>query len=191
MIRHTLATRLAAAVLVAVAMSSAQAATFDLVLSPGDGGWTQMAFQASGHVDQLAGASDLTWSNLSGGNPFQDALQFFAVDVEPIATTSGIQFIGLTFDSDGEAVGQDDLTLRFDDLVFSDDDLGTAWSIRPLALDFALLNPGVYTRSTSAGNLTLTILASPVPWPASAHLLLGGLVCLAAARRGAMRRHGA
>lgn len=183
------ATGLALATSGLLAASPAPAATFDLRLSPTADGLTRLDFTASGRVDTPGAGSDLTWANLIGGNPFDDSLQFARVDVEPIQTVSGIHFIGLTLDSDGDAPpgGQDDLTLRFDALVASDDLLTTATTTRTLNLDFARLNPGAYTRLTGAGELNLTILASPVPLPGTATLMLGGLVWLAVARRRSLR----
>lgn len=170
--------------LAAASVATAQAATFDLVLTPHVDGRTRMAFSAAGSTEGLAAGSDLSWANLIGGDPFDDALQFFDVAIDPIQTFSGISLIGLTLDSDGDIPGgQDDLTLRFDGLVSSDDNLTTGEVVRLLDLDFALLTPGTYTRVTSAGELNLTIGASPVPMPASAHLLLGGLALLAGAVR--------
>ena len=184
MTHDSLVRRLACACAFSVAAAGANAASFDLLLTPTDDGRTQLSFSASGTTEGAGAGSDLTWSNLIGGNPFDDALQFFRVDVDPIETFSGISFIGLTLDSDGGAAsGQDDLTLRFDGLVSSDDNLTTGEAVRLLDLDFALLTPGEYTRVTSAGELSLSILASPVPLPASAHLLLGGLALVAGAVR--------
>ncbi|MCB1997122.1 MAG: hypothetical protein KDG57_14830 [Rhodoferax sp.] len=178
MILDSLVRRLACACACAlsVATTGANAASFDLLLTPTDDGRTLLSFSASGTTEGAGAGSDLTWSNLIGGNPFDDALQFFRVDVDPIETFSGISFIGLTLDSDGGAAsGQDDLTLRFDGLVSSDDLLTAGPATRRLELDFALLTPGEYTRLTTAGELTLTILASPVPQPPSAALMLAGL----------------
>lgn len=176
--------RLAVAAAIAAAATAANAASFHILLTPTVDGKTQMTFSASGHTDGPGGGSDFTWANLVGGDPFDASLQFFDVDVDPIQTQSGIQLIGLTLDSDGNtAVGQDDLTLRFDRLVFMEDSLTTAEAIRLLDLDFALLTPGEYSRVTSAGDLNLMILASPVPLPASAPLMLAGLALLAGVRR--------
>ena len=176
--------RWAAAAALAAMAATAHAASFNLTLTPHFDGRTRMAFTAVGSTEGLGAGSDLTWANLIGGDPFDDALQFFRVDFDPIQTFSGISLIGLTLDSDGDIPGgQDDLTLRFDGLVSSDDNLTTGEAIRLLDLDFALLTPGEYTRVTSAGELSLSILASPVPLPASAHLLLGGLALVAGAVR--------
>lgn len=176
MTHDSLVRRLACACALSVAAAGANAASFDLVLTPTDDGRTQLSFSASGTTEGAGAGSDLTWSNLIGGNPFDDALQVFRVDVEPIETFSGISFIGLTLDSDGGAAsGQDDLTLRFDGLVSSDDLLTAGPATRRLELDFALLTPGEYARLTTAGELTLTILASPVPQPPSVALMLAGL----------------
>lgn len=183
----SLARRAAVAACTAAA-AAANAASFNLTLSPHGDGRTRLAFSALGSTEGLGAGSDLTWSNLIGGDPFDDALQFFRVDVDPVQTFSGISLIGLTLDSDGALDGQDDLTLRFDGLVSSDDNLTTGEAVRLLDLDFALLTPGEYTRTTSAGDLTLTILASPVPLPASGPLMLGGLVLLAGVLRRRRRR---
>lgn len=176
--------RWAAAAALCVAASSADAASFHLQLSPTADGQTAMSFSASGYADIAGGGGSLFWANLLGGDPFDPALQTAYVDFEPIQTQSGIHLVGLTLDSDGNtAEGQDDFTLRFDGLVTMDDALFTAPTTRVLALDFDLLNPGSYGRVTDAGDLNLTILASAVPLPATAHLMLGGLVLLAGLRQ--------
>jgi hypothetical protein len=189
MIKGLCTTCLAIVVATTTAVSSADAASFDILLTPTADGATRMDFIASGRTETAGAGSDFTWANLVGGDPFDDALQFARVDFDPIQTLSGIHLIGLTLDSDGDGLpgGQDDLTLRFDGLVASDDLLTTVNSTRRLDLDFLLLNPGEYTRVTSAGDLNLTISASPVPWPAAAHLMLGGLAFLALAHRRATR----
>lgn len=176
--------RWGAAAALAVATAAAHAASFNLLLTPHFDGRTRMAFSAVGSTEGPGAGSDFTWSNLIGGDPFDDALQFFDVDFDPIQTFSGVSLIGLTLDSDGDVTtGQDDLTLRFDGLISSDDNLTTGEAVRVLDLDFALLSAGDYTRVTSAGELNLTILASPVPMPASAPLMLAGLAGLAGITR--------
>lgn len=189
MIKGLCTTYLAIVAAMTTAAPAAHAASFDILLTPTADGATRMDFAASGRTETAGSGSDFTWSNLVGGDPFDDALQFTRVDFDPIQTLSGIHLVGLTLDSDGDGLpgGQDDLTLRFDGLVSGDDLLTTATTTRRLDLDFLRLHPGEYTRVTSAGDLNLTISASPVPWPAAAHLMLGGLAFLALAHRRATR----
>ena len=145
-----------------------------IFLSEAESGLTTMEFDISGQKDEPGGGSNILFANLIGGDPFSESLQFYNVSFDPIAVDSGLNLVGLQFDSDGGGLNQDDFTLLFDDLVYMGDNLNGS-ATRVLDIDFALFTAGTYSRSNAFGDLTLSIQPSPVPVPAGLPLLASAL----------------
>lgn len=157
-------------------ISQYSAAQLMFSFSPASGGGTNFHIKGEGHLPGNLGQV-LDFHNLEGGNPFANALQdeFFSFTPLPFANS----FIdGIKLDSD---TGGDDFFVYFQGSV----NAGSPFLIDEVlhldALDYSLLNKGVYTdpsdsESTLLGGVVWTIadnfnVSGNIPEPSSLLLL--------------------
>ncbi|MEM7082414.1 MAG: thrombospondin type 3 repeat-containing protein [Pseudomonadota bacterium] len=129
---------------------------------PTNDGGTFAEFSGSGSKMTLGAGGGLNWSNLIGGDPFNNSLQNALFSLSSAVSFSGnADITQLQLDSDGAGQGQDDFALVFDGLFAFEDDYSLNSTVEVIGLDFALLNPGVYTRpDTFVGGLTIIVAGS-------------------------------
>ncbi|MFK8032257.1 MAG: thrombospondin type 3 repeat-containing protein [Gammaproteobacteria bacterium] len=138
-------------------------ATITITFYPAPNDGTTAHITGTGTKMSPGGGISLNWANLVGGDPFDASLQSTQFQLAtPLGFTSSADIVALNFDSDGTGSNQDDFTIRFSDLFSFEDAYQIDDESVVTGLDFALLNPGVYTRPDSTvGGITMIISDSP------------------------------